>query len=244
MKLSNECFPSLPEFLLRLENNQTIKEREKTMSELSMQTSHRNWDHVPLELPALPWEKNALEPIISANTIDFHYGKHHKAYVDKTKELIAGTPLENKSIDEIIIATSGKPDMKTLYNNAAQVWNHDFYWKSLAAYDSSKPSEELLTLINRDFGSFEEFRKQLVAYGVGQFGSGWAWVVVENHALSLVRTPNADNPWTQTRVPILTLDVWEHAYYLDYQNRRQAYLEAVIDHLVNWDFMLENYRHG
>lgn len=199
----------------------------------------KNWMVTPVELPQLPWAKNALEPIISANTIDFHYGKHHKAYVDKTLELIQGTELEGKTLEVVMDYAAGKADKKVLYNNAAQIWNHSFYWKCLAPKGSVKPSDKLKAMINRDFGSWEEFRKQLIQAGMTQFGSGWAWVVVGNGKLSILKTPNADEPWTETVSPVLTLDVWEHAYYLDYQNKRQAYLEAVIDNLVNWDYVEE-----
>lgn len=199
----------------------------------------QNWMVTPVELPQLPWAKNALEPIISANTIDFHYGKHHKAYVDKTLELIQGTELEGKPLELVMDYAAGKADKKVLYNNAAQIWNHSFYWKCLAPKGTVKPSDKLHSMIDRDFGSWEEFRKQLIQAGMTQFGSGWAWVVVGNGKLSVLKTPNADEPWTETVSPVLTLDVWEHAYYLDYQNKRQAYLEAVIDNLVNWDYVEE-----
>lgn len=193
----------------------------------------------PVELPDLPWAKDALEPVISTNTIDFHYGKHHKAYVDKTLELIKGTEFEGMTVEEIMVKTQGKADKKVLYNNAAQIWNHNFYWKCLAPQSKSKLSAKLKARIETDFGSYEEFKKQLVQAGLTQFGSGWAWVVKEKDKLQILKTPNADDPWTEDRSPVLTLDVWEHAYYLDYQNRRQAYLEALIDNVVNWDYMEE-----
>ncbi len=196
------------------------------------------WMKTPVELPELPWAKDALEPVISANTLDFHYGKHHKAYVDKTLELTKGTDLEGKTLEEIIIAAKEKKD-QGLYNNSAQVWNHNFYWKCLAPANTVKPSAELKGMIEKDFGSWEEFRKQLVQAGMTQFGSGWAWLILEDGKLSLDKTPNANEPWSDTKRAVLTLDVWEHAYYLDYQNKRQAYLEAVIDQLVNWDYVLE-----
>jgi Fe-Mn family superoxide dismutase len=202
-----------------------------------MTTEKEVWKKSPVALPELPWAKDALAPIISANTIDFHYGKHHKAYVDKTLELIKGTEYENMSLEEIGMETFGKPEKKVLYNNAMQIWNHNYYWKGLAPVGTVKPSERLLKRIEKDFGSWEEFRKQLVQAGMTQFGSGWAWVVLEDDKLSVFKTPNADDAWSYSHKPVLTLDVWEHAYYLDYQNKRQAYLEAVIDNLVNWDFM-------
>jgi Fe-Mn family superoxide dismutase len=198
---------------------------------------HQAWMSTPVELPELPWAKDGLEPIISANTIDYHYGKHHKAYVDKTLELVKGTDLEGKSLELIMDYATRNADKKVLFNNSAQIWNHSFYWKCLAPKGTVKPSDELKALIDRDFGSWEEFRKQLIQAGMTQFGSGWAWVVVEGGKLSILKTPNADEPHTETASPVLTLDVWEHAYYLDYQNKRQAYLEAVIDNLVNWHYV-------
>ena len=191
----------------------------------------------PVALPELPWAKDALAPVISANTIDYHYGKHHKAYVDKTLELIKGTEFENMTVEEIGMETWGKAENKVLYNNAMQIWNHNFYWMSLAPTDTVKPSKRLAKRIEEDFGSWDEFRKQLIQAGMTQFGSGWAWVVLEDDKLCVFKTPNADDAWSHSRQPVLTLDVWEHAYYLHYQNKRQAYLEAVIDHLVNWDYM-------
>jgi Fe-Mn family superoxide dismutase len=200
----------------------------------------KDWMKSPVELPELPWAKDALAPIISEDTINFHYGKHHNAYVVKTKELIAGTELEGKSLEEIMIFAAGKPEHKVLYNNAAQVWNHSFYWKCLTPKDKSVMPEELREMLAHCFGSVEEFKKQLVAAGMGQFGSGWAWVVVQDGKLAISKTPNAEEPWSDTVSPVLTLDVWEHAYYLDFQNRRQAYLEEVLDNIINWDYMLEN----
>lgn len=200
----------------------------------------KDWMKSPVELPELPWAKDALAPVISEDTINFHYGKHHNAYVTKTKELIAGTELEGKSLEEIMIIAAGKPEHKVLYNNAAQVWNHSFYWKCLTPKDKSVMPDELRDILTENFGSVEEFKKQLVSAGVGQFGSGWAWVVIENGKLAISKTPNAEEPWSETVSPVLTLDVWEHAYYLDFQNRRQAYLEEVLDKIINWDYMLEN----
>ena len=200
----------------------------------------KDWMKSPVELPELPWAKDALAPIISEETINFHHGKHHNAYVVKTKELITGTELEDKSLEEIMIYAWDKPERKVLYNNAAQVWNHSFYWKCLTPKDKSVMPEELREMLAHCFGSVEEFKKQLVAAGMGQFGSGWAWVVVQDGKLAISKTPNAEEPWSDTVSPVLTLDVWEHAYYLDFQNRRQAYLEEVLDNIINWDYMLEN----
>ncbi len=199
------------------------------------------WMKTPVELPELPWAKDALAPVISEQTLNFHYGKHHKAYVDKTKELIAGTELEDKTLEEIITAAAAaRPEKQGLFNNASQVWNHNFYWSSLTPADKSKMPEELEAMLVRDFGSVEEFKKKLVDAGMTQFGSGWAWVVIEDGKLAIGKTPNADNPFTDTKKAVLVLDVWEHAYYLDYQNARKAYLDKVVDTIINWDYMLQN----
>ena len=199
------------------------------------------WMKTPVELPELPWAKDALAPVISEETINYHYGKHHKAYVDKSKELIAGTELEDKTLEEVIIAAAAaRPEKQGLFNNASQVWNHNFYWDCITPADKSKLPEELEAILVRDFGSVEEFKKKLVDAGMTQFGSGWAWVVVEDGKLAIGKTPNADNLWTDTKKPVLVLDVWEHAYYLDYQNARKAYLDKVVDTIINWDYMLQN----
>ena len=191
-------------------------------------------------LPPLPWAENALEPVISANTIGFHYGKHHKTYVDNLNNLVKGTDYESASLEKIIAETAGKADKAGLFNNAAQVWNHTFYWNGLRANGGGKPSGKVAQMIDAAWGSFDNFKKELSATSVSQFGSGWGWLVEEGGALKIVKTPNAEVPFTKGQKPLLTLDVWEHAYYLDYQNRRAAYLDAVIDKLVNWDFVAQN----
>ena len=193
----------------------------------------------PVELPQLPFAENALDPVISANTLSFHYGKHHKAYVDNTLKLIAGTELEDRSLEEIVVATN-KEGKTGLFNNAAQAWNHNFYWTSLAATSSVALPAELKALLEANFGSVDDFKKQFTTAAVGQFGSGWAWLVMENSKLAIVTTSNAGVPLLDGKKPLFTVDVWEHAYYLDYQNRRQAYVEAVLDKLINWDFALQN----
>jgi len=193
----------------------------------------------PVELPKLPYAENALEPVISANTLSFHYGKHHKTYVDKALSLIAGTELEGKPLEEII-ATAEKDGKTGLFNNAAQAWNHDFYWMSLAPAGSVAMPAELKSMIETRFQSVETFKKQFVDAAVGQFGSGWAWLVLDDGKLAIVTTSNAGLPWLNGKKPLFTVDVWEHAYYLDYQNRRQAYVEAVLDKLINWNFALQN----
>ena len=209
---------------------------------MSSHTSSKEpWMKTPVELPVLPWAKDALAPVISEETINFHYGKHHKAYVDKTKELIAGTDLEDKTLEEIIIAAAAaRPEKQALFNNASQVWNHAFYWDCLTPADKSRMPEELADMLTLDFGSVEAFKKQLVDAGMTQFGSGWAWVIIEDGKLAIGKTPNADNPFTDTKKAVLVLDVWEHAYYLDYQNARKAYLDKVVDSIINWDYMLQN----
>ncbi len=194
----------------------------------------------PITLPPLPYADTALDPVISANTIGFHYGKHHKAYVDNLNKLIAGSELAELGLEEIIRRTAGKPDNVAIFNNAAQTWNHTFYWNSLAPRGGGKPSGTLAARIEKDFGSFEACRQQLLDAAVGQFGSGWAWLVVDQGALKVVKTPNADLPLTAGQTPLLTIDVWEHAYYLDYQNRRADYVSAVIDKLLNWEFAAKN----
>jgi len=209
---------------------------------MSSHTSSKEpWMKTPVELPELPWAKDALAPVISEETINFHYGKHHKAYVDKTKELIVGTELEDKTLEKIIIAAAAaRPEKQALFNNASQVWNHAFYWDCLTPADKSRMPEELADMLTLDFGSVEAFKKQLVDAGMTQFGSGWAWVIIEDGKLAIGKTPNADNPFTDTKKAVLVLDVWEHAYYLDYQNARKAYLDKVVDTIINWDYMLQN----
>ncbi len=193
----------------------------------------------PVELPALPFAETALDPVISANTLSFHHGKHHKAYVDKTLSLIAGTELEGKTLEEIVL-TAYQGGKTALFNNAAQVWNHNFYWKSLAPAGALDVPAEAAALLIDSFESVEAFKKQFTEAAVGQFGSGWAWLVWDGSKLSIDKTGNALLPWVEGKKPVLTVDVWEHAYYLDYQNRRPAYVEAVLDKLVNWEFVLEN----
>jgi len=193
-----------------------------------------------IELPALPFGESDLAPHISAQTLSFHYGKHHKGYVDKTNKLIEGTDLAKASLVDIIKATHGQPDKKGLFNNAAQVWNHSFYWKSLHPNAGGQPTGMLLDRIQSDFGDFASFKSALAKAAVGQFGSGWAWVVLDRGQLKVEQTKDADTPLTAGKTPLLTIDVWEHAYYLDYQNKRPAYVDAVLDKLVNWEFAAQN----
>ncbi len=196
-------------------------------------------------LPPLPYPENALEPYISARTVGFHYGKHHRAYVDTTNKLIAGTDLAHKDLVEIIRAAAGKPDRVPLFNNAAQAWNHDFYWKSMKPKGGGTPSGALAKRIATDFGSFDALAKELTTAATTQFGSGWAWLVEgPGGKLQVMKTGNADNPLTVGKKPLLTMDVWEHAYYLDYQNKRADYVKAFLDHLVAWDFVESNLARG
>lgn len=190
-------------------------------------------------LPALPFAQNALEPVISANTISFHYGKHHKAYIDNLNKLIAQTELVGLSFEKIITETTGKVDKLAIFNNAAQVWNHMFYWNSLIPGGSQIPVE-LKTKIEESFKTVDACKKELATVAMGQFGSGWAWLVLDGDKIKVVKTSNADSPLTKGLKPLLTIDVWEHAYYLDYQNHRLDYVNAVIEKLINWDFAANN----
>jgi len=191
-------------------------------------------------LPTLPYADNALAPVISANTIGFHYGKHHKTYVDNLNNLVKGTDLEGQSLEAIVAATAGKADKAGVFNNAAQVWNHTFYWNCLRPNGGGAPPAKLAQMIDTGFGSFDNFKKEVAQACVTQFGSGWGWLVAEGGALKVVKTANAEVPFTRGQKPLLTIDVWEHAYYLDYQNRRADYVNAVIDKLLNWQFAEDN----
>jgi Fe-Mn family superoxide dismutase len=194
----------------------------------------------PFSLPALPYAENALEPVITAKTISFHYDKHHKGYVDTLNKLIVGTEYAGLVLEKIITETAGKPEKTAIFNNAAQDWNHTFYWKSMRANGGGEPPAALKQKIEASFGSVDACRKELASAAVSQFGSGWVWLVLEGGALKVVKTANAGNPLTMGMKPLLTIDVWEHAYYLDYQNRRVDYVNAVLDKLINWEFALQN----
>jgi len=195
---------------------------------------------LPLTLPPLPYAENALEPIISANTISFHYGKHHKGYVDNLHKLVAGTEYADLSLENIITSTAGKAERTAIFNNAAQTWNHTFYWRSMMPKGGGEPPATLKKMIEASFGSVEACKKDLASAAVSQFGSGWAWLVLENGMLKVTKTANAGVPQTLGFKPLLAIDVWEHAYYLDYQNRRADYVNAVLDKLINWEFALLN----
>jgi Fe-Mn family superoxide dismutase len=192
--------------------------------------------------PALPWAEDALEPHLSAKTISFHYGKHHAAYVTNYNNLVGGTPLDAMPIEDVIAETAGDSSRIGVFNNGAQAWNHSFYWNCLTPNGGGKPSGELAEAIEKDFGGYDTFREELKNAAATQFGSGWAWLVVEDGRLKVMKTANAETPMTMGMKPILTIDVWEHAYYLDYQNRRPDYTAAVIDSLLNWEFAEKNYK--
>lgn len=191
-------------------------------------------------LPPLPYAENALDPVISATTIGFHFGKHHKGYVDTLNQLIVGTPFADLSLDELIADTTGKADQVAICNNAAQTWNHTFYWHSLRAKGGGEPGATLKQMIEASFGSLDACKKELTTAATTQFGSGWVWLVLEAGKLKVVKTGNAQTPLTKDVKPLLTIDVWEHAYYLDYQNRRADYVNAMLDKLINWGFAADN----
>ena len=187
-------------------------------------------------LPPLPYAMDALQPHISKETLEYHYGKHHQAYVTNLNNLIKGTEFENLSLEEIIKKSSGG-----VFNNSAQVWNHTFYWNSMAPSGGGDPSGDLAAAIDKSFGSASAFKEELVTKGKGNFGSGWTWLVKDGDGLAVINTDDADTPIKHGKTPLLTVDVWEHAYYLDYQNARPAYLETFVDKLLNWEFAASNF---
>lgn len=186
------------------------------------------------ELPDLPYPIDALEPHVSKATMEFHHGKHHATYVKTINELVKGTRYEKSELESIILDSFAKPDEGKIFNNAAQVWNHTFFWNSMQPDGGGEPDGEVAKRLQQSFGGYAEFRKRFSAAATGQFGSGWAWLVLDDGKLAVTSTPNAENPVITGQVPLLACDVWEHAYYLDYQNRRQAFVDAFLDHLVNW----------
>jgi superoxide dismutase, Fe-Mn family len=193
-----------------------------------------------IELPPLPYAQDALAPVISAETLSFHYGKHHKAYVDNVLKLVSGTELAEQPLEAVIAAAVGKADKVGIFNNAAQVWNHTFFWNSLRPGGGGAPTGAVAKGIDAAFGGFDNFKKEFANAAMTQFGSGWAWLVADKGVLRILKTANADTPLTMGVTPLLTVDVWEHAYYLDYQNRRADFVAAVIDKLLNWDFANAN----
>jgi Fe-Mn family superoxide dismutase len=197
--------------------------------------------NMTVQLPELPFAKNALEPHISENTINFHYGKHHQGYVNNLNNLIKGTKFEQKSLEEIIQLSFDDKSNQAIFNNAAQIWNHTFYWHSISPNGGGKPSGTLLNKIEENFGSFENFSSQFKNAAATQFGSGWAWLVLEENRLKIVKTDNAQTPLTNKNLkPLITIDVWEHAYYLDFQNARPNYIDSFMNHLINWNFANSN----
>lgn len=195
----------------------------------------------PFTLPKLPYEFMALEPYISANTLNFHYGKHHQGYVTNINNLIKDTEFEGKVLEDIISLSATDSSKVGVFNNAAQVWNHTFYWYCMRPQGGGEPKGKLREKIEKDFGGYEKFKEQFKQAGVGQFGSGWAWLILEDNKLKITKTSNADLPLIHKQKAILTIDVWEHAYYLDYQNRRPDYVSIFLDHLVNWEFAESNF---
>jgi Fe-Mn family superoxide dismutase len=193
------------------------------------------------ELPALPYDYTALEPVISKRTLEFHHDKHHAAYVNNYNSAVKETEFENKSIEEVIKAVAGDSSKTAIFNNGAQAWNHTFYWNCMKPNGGGTPTGALADKINADFGSFDKFVEAFKTAGATQFGSGWAWLVLDNGTLKVTKTPNADNPIAAGQVPLLTMDVWEHAYYLDYQNRRPDYINEFISKVINWDFVAQNF---
>jgi Fe-Mn family superoxide dismutase len=194
-------------------------------------------EEMPIIFPDLPYPKDALAPHISANTLEFHHEKHHKAYVDNTNKLISGTDLEKLDLETIVKRTVGDASRVAIFNNAAQAWNHSFYWKCMKPKGGGAPSGAIVQKINADFGSYEKFVEEFKNAGLTQFGSGWAWLILDNGRLHVTKTLNADTPLAHDMKPLLVVDVWEHAYYLDYQNKRADYLSTFTSNLINWDFV-------
>ena len=193
-----------------------------------------------LTLPELPYAPDALAPHISAHTFEFHHGKHHKAYVDNGNKLLENSPLKGLPMEEIMRKTAGDANQAGIFNNVAQVWNHGFYWRCMKPGGGGAPTGKVAEMIKNDLGGFDKFVEAFKNAGATQFGSGWAWLVLDGGALKVTKTLNAANPLTDGMAPLLTMDVWEHAYYLDYQNRRPDYIATFIEKLINWDFVNAN----
>jgi Fe-Mn family superoxide dismutase len=201
---------------------------------------------LPFTLPPLPFDEGALAPAISGETMGFHHGKHHRKYVETLNELVKDTDYADMELEEIVRATFGAkardPKARKIFNNAGQHWNHTFFWNCLTPRGGGAPTGAIAEAIERDLGGYEKFKTDFVKAGEEQFGSGWAWLIADGGKLAITKTPNAETPMQEGKICILTIDVWEHAYYLDYQNRRPDFLKAVIDKLFNWDFAAENYQ--
>ncbi len=193
-----------------------------------------------LSLPGLPYALTGLEPYLTEETLDFHYGMHHAGYMKKLNKALGGNELEGSSLETIIKKSVSRTELTWIFNNAAQVYNHTFYWNSMKPKGGGRPKGDLARRIDEDFGGFKEFRKAFIKTSNSVFGSGWVWLIEDGERLKITKTSNADNPLAQGLKPLLTIDLWEHAYYLDYQNRRGEYIVAFIDHLVNWDFAASN----
>lgn len=228
------CSPSLKTFSskLFLPNN--------PRNNLDKNLNNKQANNMTFKLPELPYARDALAPHISENTINFHYGKHHQAYVTNLNKLVEGSDLASKTLEEVIKISAGDKAKTAIFNNAAQVWNHTFYWHSMKPNGGGKPNDQLLKKIDADFGSYEGFVNEFKNAGASQFGSGWAWLVVDNGKLKVTKTTNAETPLTSPAKALMTMDVWEHAYYLDYQNARPNYIDTFLNHLVNWDFVAKN----
>jgi Fe-Mn family superoxide dismutase len=194
----------------------------------------------PFELAPLPYDEGALAPVISGKTMSFHHGKHHKAYVDKLNELVQGTDFAGMALEDVVKESFRNAKAQQIFNNAAQAWNHDFFWSCLCP-NGAKPGKSLSQALERDLGGYEKFQEEFVKQGVALFGSGWVWLVADRGKLAIEKTPDAMTPMVEGKTCLLTIDVWEHAYYLDYQNRRPDFLKAVAEKLLNWDFAAENF---
>ena len=201
---------------------------------------HTQSNNPAIVQPPLPFETEDLEPYISAKTIEFHYGKHHSGYVNKTNQLIVGTEYDKMPLLDIIQKTAGVGDKTAIFNNAAQAFNHTFYWNSMQPNGGGRPTGKIGQKIDEAFGNYQKFRDALADAAVSQFGSGWGWLALDAGKLKIIKTANADTPIAHGMKPILTIDVWEHAYYLDYQNRRADYVQAFTEHLINWEFAEQN----
>jgi Fe-Mn family superoxide dismutase len=192
------------------------------------------------ELPPLPYDQSALEPHISAKTLEFHHGKHHNTYVTTLNGLVKDTPHESQDLETIIKETFGDASKSKIFNNGAQVWNHTFFWNCMKPAGGGAPTGDIASAIDASFGSLDKFKEEFKDACVTQFGSGWGWLAVDNGKVTVMKTPNAENPMAHGKTALLTCDVWEHAYYLDYQNRRPDFVQAFMDNLINWDFVAQN----
>lgn len=206
----------------------------------SLQQPVFSQENLPVSFDPLPFAQDALEPFISSHTLGFHYGKHHATYVSTANSLLKGNPLAEKSVEEIIKATAGKNNQSLLFNAVSQSWNHAFFWKCLKPKSTGQPTGKLATMINEQFGNFTTFSEEFLKAGKSIFGSGWVWLVLDEGKLKIVTTSNAGNPLADGPKPLFVIDAWEHSYYLDYQNRRPEYLKAVLENLVNWEFIASN----